>query len=143
MEESVQIKIQADLKELKKVRKRLEVFFSECGVREEEIFQILLMVDEVTTNTIKYGYEGKHGTIEIQASCRENRVEVIIEDEAPPFNPLAYPSVDIEKHIQQGRTHGLGIHVLRTYADECQYERVLSKNRLIIRKHVGEKAKPL
>ncbi|NPV38065.1 hypothetical protein BREVNS_1091 [Brevinematales bacterium NS] len=137
MEESIQISIQGDLSELKKVRERLEEFLHQCSMPEEKVFQLVLVVDEVVTNTIKYGYEKKGGVVKVKASCHEKMVEIIVEDEAPPFNPLEYPPVDMEAHLQKGNTHGLGIHVLRTYADECAYQRLSGGNQLIIRKRVS------
>ncbi|MFN4216042.1 MAG: ATP-binding protein [Brevinematales bacterium] len=137
MEESVQISIQSDFSELKKVRERLKSFLQQCSMSEEKVFQLVLVVDEVVTNTIKYGYEKKSGIVRVKASCRENMIEIVVEDDAPPFNPLDYPPVDMDAHLQKGNTHGLGIHVLRTYADSCSYQRLPDGNQLIIRKKLG------
>lgn len=132
MEGEIKIETPASLDQLKKIRKDLEKFFT--WVDEQKLFTILLMVDEVVTNIIKYGYAGEKGIIVIQASFQNGIAEIMIDDQAPPFNPLTHPPVDIEKHIKKGETHGLGIHVLRTFSDECLYERLPTGNRLVLRK---------
>jgi serine/threonine-protein kinase RsbW len=134
MKQTLSLKIEASLEQLKKIRQELSSFFEQWKANENDVFTLLLMVDEIVTNIIRYGYENKKGEISLDVHYTDHTAEITIEDSAPPFNPLEYPPVDIEKHLNEGKTHGLGIHVLRTYADSCEYQKTKNGNRLIIRK---------
>jgi len=136
MEETFTLSTRSELSQLKNVRQKVEAFLSAWAVDEEKVFQLLLIMDEVLTNIMKYGYGDREGEIRIRVTCRDQTVEMVIEDDAPPFDPLTYPPVDMEKHLREGHTHGLGIHVLRLYADECAYQPLSHGNRLVIRKTV-------
>ncbi|URA10951.1 ATP-binding protein [Thermospira aquatica] len=133
----MKIRIEGNLKELEKVRKTIESFLKNYSSDEEGIFALLLMVDEVVTNIIKYGYREMGGEIWLQVLYQDGEVEVLIDDQAPPFNPLQHPQVDMENRLQKGFTHGFGIQVVRTFSDSCEYQQLDHGNRLIIRKKLA------
>ncbi len=137
MKDAVKIRIEASLSELESLRKTLESFLKKYFSDEDGIFTLLFMVDEVVTNIIKYGYEGKGGEILVTVLSSDGEVEVQIDDQAPPFNPLHHPPVDMESRIREGLTHGFGIQVVRTFSDACEYEPLEHGNRLIIRKKLA------
>jgi len=61
-------------------------------------------------------------------------VEMILQDEGKPFNPLMAPEPDVNAAAQKRKIGGLGIHFVRKTMDELIYERKNGKNILHIRK---------
>jgi serine/threonine-protein kinase RsbW len=68
-------------------------------------------------------------TIGIVVSAED--VTVTIDDDRSPFSPLDGPALDVEAPLDQRRTGGMGLHLVRSMTDSLSYERVDGRNRLI------------
>src|SRR3712207_5499507 len=55
---------------------------------------LVLAVDEIVTNVIEHGYEGRDGTVEIEIALTADAVTVHVRDAGPPFDPTGVPSPD-------------------------------------------------
>jgi len=87
---------------------------------------------------IKYGYEGCERPpvlAEARLSIEAEDVVLEIRDGGTAFDPLSQPSPDVEAPPQ--REGGLGIYLLRSFADEVQYRREGDANVLSLRKRMG------
>ncbi|MNI86181.1 Serine/threonine-protein kinase BtrW [compost metagenome] len=96
-----------------------------------------LACEELLTNTINYGFPhgGRH-LITLGVSTGQGRVEVSLEDEGVPFNPLEQEAPDLSLDIVEREIGGLGIFFVKQMMDEIYYERADSVNRVILRKTV-------
>lgn len=54
------------------------------------------------------------------------------EDEAPPFNPLVVREPPFPRSLEDISEGGHGIHLLKQFADEVNYELKATGNRLIL-----------
>ena len=63
---------------------------------------------------------------------RDAFITLVIEDEAPPFNPLLVPDPPSPQSLEDISGGGQGIRLLKQFANEVKYERKPSGNRLII-----------
>ena len=102
-------------------------------------FQIRLVLDELLTNIIAYGYpateEGGHDiTVDMQQEGTVLRFSIA--DDACPFDPLAAKAPDLDSAIEDRRVGGLGIHLVRTIMDRVAYERIGDGNHLILEKDI-------
>ena len=96
-----------------------------------------LVLEELVTNIIFYGYEDKdEHEIRINLSYKNNTIKVQIEDDGRQFDPLQAPEPDTEKSIEERKIGGLGIHFVRTIMDDVNYLRLGNKNRLTMTKHI-------
>ena len=88
-----------------------------------------LILDELASNTIKYGGPGRH-TIDMRVHFDGEELLVTLEDDGLPFNPWeAAPMGDLEtENIQDLAIGGRGIHMLRQATDERRYEYTNGKN---------------
>jgi len=59
-------------------------------------------------------------------------ITLIVEDEAPPFNPLLVPDLPVPQSLRDISAGGQGIHLLKQFANAVKYEREPTGNRLII-----------
>lgn len=50
-------------------------------------------------------------------------LQVQLRDDGQSFNPLDYPEAAQPKSLDEAVEGGLGIHLIRNYAQECRYER--------------------
>ncbi|HEX2619447.1 MAG TPA: ATP-binding protein, partial [Phototrophicaceae bacterium] len=59
------------------------------GMDDDSVYHCRLSVEEICTNIIEHGYEGRtDGSIEIVCQISPDSFTIIIIDDAPAFNPL-------------------------------------------------------
>lgn len=96
----------------------------EHGIKSENIFLVKLCMEELVTNALRYGSNGK-GPIrfEISICFSDPHLGLDISDDANPFNPLTEaPEPDLESSIENRKPGGLGIHLLKTMTRSIHYE---------------------
>jgi serine/threonine-protein kinase RsbW len=97
-------------------------------------FAMNLCLEEVLSNIIRHGYCNKGDRVITvrYAPSQNNSVLLVIDDEAPRFNPLAAEETPVEETLDGTRIGGLGIRLLRGFAESLKYEPTPAGNRLII-----------
>jgi anti-sigma regulatory factor (Ser/Thr protein kinase) len=115
-----------------------EAWLEEAGAGPKGAYFVLLALEELATNCIKYAYddEGEH-TIGIEIEMDGPILTMRVMDDGHAFNPLDAPAPDLELGVHDRPVGGLGIHLLREMADEAVYERRDGKNRLTLKKRIG------
>ena len=111
---------------------RLEEFGTRHHIAKEDLLSARLVVEELVTNTLKYGYndKAKHD-ITIQLTLHENVLVIRIEDDAQAFDPLA-----AEPRSRNDQTvGGYGLQLVRELMNAWQYHRENGKNVLITKKN--------
>jgi len=109
-----------------------------AGIDKEIVSEIHLAVDEACTNTIKYAYSaGAPGDIELSCLLDHRSATVIIRDWGPPFNPLDMPPPDLSLDIDERPIGGLGIYLMKKFADRLHYRREDGSNILTIIKNLN------
>ena len=97
-----------------------------------------IVVDEVVSNIAKFAYpDGATKTIRLQLVLDDDVVEMVIEDDGVPFDPLSLPSPSVDAPLAGRNAGGLGIHLVRNLMDEVVYQRVADCNRLVVRKRLA------
>ena len=56
----------------------------------------------------------------------------VIEDDGRPFDPLQVPRPDIDAPIDERRSGGLGVYLVRAFAQTVAYRRVGTRNVLTL-----------
>ena len=101
-------------------------------------FLVILAIDELVTNCIKYGYDdADEHTIEITLSEVDETLTMVVADDGHAFNPLRARPPDLSLPIEDRPIGGLGIHLLRELADHLAYERRDGTNRLTLTKRMS------
>lgn len=94
------------------------------GLSTRASFRLDLVLTEAVTNVIENAYtDGIDHIIFVLVEHHHPLLEVQIRDGGRPFNPLDYPEVDRPKSLSEASAGGLGIHLIRSYAQDCRYER--------------------
>ncbi|HSM98714.1 MAG TPA: ATP-binding protein [Gallionella sp.] len=104
----------------------------------EAVFDLNVILDEVLSNITKYGYDdNRRHEIRLRMAVADGVLEVEIEDDARPFNPLTLPAPDLSLPLAERPVGGLGWHFVRSLVNEAEYARVANHNRLILRKSLN------
>lgn len=96
-------------------------------------------LDEILSNTVRAGWADGAARGEIQVSFRilEDLLEVVISDDARPFNPLEREDPDVSAPVLERPIGGLGIYLVKRLMDVVEYERAGDRNRLRLGKRIG------
>jgi anti-anti-sigma factor len=71
------------------------------------------------------------------------RVVLTVSDDGVPFDPLAVPSPDTSRPLEERTVGGLGIHLVRHLVDQMTYERRGDRNVLTLVKTIDRRPPPL
>lgn len=118
--------------EIPRVNEELEKIMSKAGFAMKEILDMQLALEEACINIIRHGYRGANGAILIAMDYKDGRFMVTIEDSSPPFDPTQFQEPDFTSDLERRPIGGLGIHLMRSLADEMRYEPENGKNRLML-----------
>jgi serine/threonine-protein kinase RsbW len=124
--------------EIQRLGQIAEQFGAAEGLSEDELMAINLVLDELVTNTIDYGYDdAATGEIRVTLAVEGNTLTIEVEDDGREFNPLAAPPPDLTLALEDRPVGGLGIHIVRTVMDAVDYQRRDGHNVLTMRKTTG------
>jgi glutamate/tyrosine decarboxylase-like PLP-dependent enzyme/anti-sigma regulatory factor (Ser/Thr protein kinase) len=133
------LRVPADLERLAEIRRFVKERATMLGVDLDVLSDVLLAVDEATTNTIVYGYGGREGFVEVEVGREEDALVVRLRDEAAPFDPTSVPPPDLTLPPEQRVLEGMGIYLIRQAMDEMTHRITLQRgNELtLVKRGVG------
>jgi serine/threonine-protein kinase RsbW len=126
--------LQSRLSDLTQVPSWIERLATKHPIPDSMQFAMNLCLEEVLSNVIRHGYSGEPDrSIALQfVNPRENYFVFVVEDNAPPFNPVDSPELPALTSLDDVRVGGQGIRLLRQFADALDYEPTPTGNRLSI-----------
>lgn len=106
-----------------------EQFSRGQGLSDDVRRRFLVALDEVLSNVARHGRPAD-GRVHVAFKLAGDRLTVIVEDDAPLFNPLDAPPADTSSPLEQRRAGGVGIELVRSLLESVRYEHTGSRNRL-------------
>ena len=141
MNTQLSIRLKNHLAEVVRLADLIAAFGEQQAWPPKTIFDVNLILEELATNIIRYGYDdGAEHEFLIQITATPGGMEIRIEDDAKAFNPLDLPKPDLEQPLEDRPIGGLGIYLVRKMTDTMEYRREDQKNILVLRKRVSEDA---
>jgi sigma-B regulation protein RsbU (phosphoserine phosphatase) len=138
-ERTLSVLVKNDLAELQRLNQVVTEFAEHQNLAPELVYRVNLVLEEIITNVISYGYEdSSEHEISVRLSWEDPRIDIEIKDDGRPFNPLEAPQPDIGKPLIERQIGGLGIHLVRKMMDDLEYRRESDKNFLILKTKVRE-----
>jgi len=134
------LKLDAAIAELGRLEAGVLAFCRRNGLDERLRHTLQLVCDEWITNIVTHGYGGSppaNGPPAIELwlrICDEDRVELVIVDGAPFFDPTTHPEPDVTLPLERREAGGLGIHIIKRMMDRIEYVRADGRNRLKLTK---------
>ncbi|AFS78044.1 anti-sigma F factor [Gottschalkia acidurici 9a] len=98
-------------------RVTVAAFASQLDPTIEELTDIKTAVSEAVTNAIIHGYENSSGVVKIECNIKENKIEIIIEDNGNGINDInkaMEPLYTSKPHLERS---GMGFTVMETFMD--------------------------
>jgi serine/threonine-protein kinase RsbW len=138
------LRVESDVNRLAEVRAFVREAVADFGGSKAVADDLVQAVDEATCNVMLHGYGGEPGEVEIEAVLRDGRIEILLADRAPAFDPTAAPGVDTSRPPVSQRPGGMGvgIHLLRTMTDEVRHHvRPDGGNELTLVRSIDDPAK--
>lgn len=127
-----------DPTELRRLIAFAEGFAGRHALSTPERARLAIVLEELFTNAVKHGYPtpGGPGRIEIVLDCVGERLTIEFSDDGEAFDPLKAAAPDLERYAARRPLGGLGLHIVRSLADEAHYRREAGRNRLFLTRHV-------
>lgn len=137
MQAGFSVRLHNRLLELDHLAEAVEAFGEAHGLSPKLTYQVGLVLDELVTNIISYGYgDAEKHDIEVGMTCQDDHVRIVLTDDAAPFDPLSAKSPNLDAPLPERHIGGLGVHLVRSIMDRVAYERVGNLNRLVLEKDI-------
>lgn len=109
------------------------------GVSDGIRRSVNVAVDELLENVLSHGTGGReNASVVVEVELDDNRVNVCITDDGPPFDPFEMAEPDTTLSVEEREIGGLGIHLVRKLMDEVSYERRDGHNVVMLAKKLLE-----
>jgi anti-sigma regulatory factor (Ser/Thr protein kinase) len=135
------LRLSNSIDELQAVNNELEQFGESQDLAPDLMFNLNLVLEEVLTNIIFYGYDDSAThVIELNINLKSEIIEIEIIDDGKPFNPLERPDPNVNKSLDERQIGGLGIFLVKKIMDKAEYFRRENKNILNLQKNINTKS---
>jgi len=120
----------AKMDSMAEIRSFVETACSAAGIGREDCLKILLIVEELFTNTVTHGYrEESESPVWLAFEPDEAGFTLRYEDAAPPHNPFGeFRPMDTTVLIAEQPVGGLGLKLIRSLARDAGYTREGERN---------------
>jgi phosphoserine phosphatase RsbU/P len=136
---TVSVQLGNDLSEIQRLNQIVSEFAVQHHLAAELAFRVNLVLEEIVTNVISYGYDDRlEHEISVRLSWQDPRIELEVKDDGRPFNPLEAPQPETGRPLIEKPVGGWGIHLIRRMMDHLEYRREGDKNCLLLRTKTRE-----
>ena len=128
MKNIIRMSIPSSLENLSLIRALVKTYLEVQHINEKDIFQLLSVVDELSTNVVEHGYKYKPGDIILEIQKSNDVIQLIVED-----NGIGFDEEKLSK--EEG---GMGLYIARAIADTFKIEKKLNGTLFKIEKRIKE-----
>ncbi len=133
----LELTIENDLAQLAVVKDQVDSFAKRENLSRDVVFAAKLVLEELLTNTISYGYDDKSvHFIEIRLAVRGDQLIIGTVDDGLAFDPRTAKEPNIESSLKDRAIGGLGVHLVKTLMDRVEYWHKDGKNHVTLRKRL-------
>lgn len=133
------LRLKNDLSSITTLALAIEAFGEVNALPSPTIFDMNLVLEEMITNIISYGYEDQLEHCIIVDICWENHsITLTVTDDGKPFNPLEIVAPNLAIPLEDREEGGLGIYFVRQRMDEVVYKWEQGHNVLIMSKEYAK-----
>ena len=135
-EETLEISLVNDLKEIARVAEQIDEFCASQDLTSEVAYAVNLALDEILTNTISYGYDDDEPhRIEIIVSLEAEVLVIVIVDDSGAFDLSNAPTPDTGASLEERPLGGLGLFLVHQMIDSVEYRREGERNIVTLKKN--------
>jgi len=128
--------IEADMAGLIRASAWAETVATRLALPSTTAFGLNLCVEEAISNIIRHGFGGAAPNgedIHLTVAATPRALTLTIADRAPAFDPRGHIQPAHPAAVEAARVGGMGIHLMRQFAEALEYERRDGMNRLTLR----------
>lgn len=126
----------SEIQSIATIRKDMEDLAKSWDIPSSEAKQITLMLEELFSIIIRYAFKEKtNHHIGFAISQNEGIIYLLLSDDGIPFNPLEYNPEQLTDPASSD-DGGMGLSLIRAFADSIEYKREEQKNQLLIQKTI-------
>ncbi len=112
----------AEIGGLRDLRDFAEKAALQSNLSKEDTFAFKLATEEICTNIIQYGYEGRDsGLISLAFECDDSLAKLTIRDDGKYFSPEEAKMLDVNENWNKREIGGLGIYFVKELMDQVSY----------------------
>ena len=135
---SLSVALKNDRRELVRLAQLVERFAADHHLPDDVLTNVNLVLDEVVSNVVKYGRAPAEGVAaDVSLTLAGDRLTIQVSDSGIAFNPLDARPPNLDLPIMDRPVGGLGIHIVRTLAEDLNYRRENNRNHLSLSMRVG------
>ncbi len=121
------------LSALRDVSRMVEAFGEAHRLDESRVYALNLALDELVTNSVSYGFDGVAAPrIEITLWISGKLLVLKFTDNGRRFDPTERAEPDLSAPLEDRPAGGLGLYLVRTFADRVTYQFIDGENRLTL-----------
>ena len=134
MSNELRVTLPARVSELRALTAMVEDFGDANNLPAPKVFAINLELDELITNTVTHGsFEaGIDPRIDIHLRVESDILILTMEDNGSPFDPTLDTDPNTAAPLESRNVGGLGLHLVKNFANRISYELVGGRNRLTL-----------
>ena len=124
----LEIQAPGEVRSLGHIRKAVADLAHTIGFPEDEVAKVEMAVDEACSNVVKHAYAPdkqwcwRHDPeIRLEIRTEDGRLVIEINDHGQKFDFAGYQPASIQARINDMKTSGYGIFIMRQFMDEVQY----------------------
>ena len=131
MSNELRVTLPARVSELRDLATMVEDFGDANNLPAPKVFAINLELDELITSTVTHGsFEaGIDPRIDIHLRVESDILILTMEDNGSPFDPTLDTDSNTAAPLESRNVGGLGLHLVKNFANRISYEFVEGKNR--------------
>jgi anti-sigma regulatory factor (Ser/Thr protein kinase) len=123
--------------EIERIAAAISAFGQKNDLSDEVIYDLRLVLEEIVSNIIKYGYkDNEEHQIDIQINLERNILTLEVKDDGNPFNPLEVGNTAVERPLDERGAGGMGIYIVKNLMNKSEYHRVENSNILLLKKYI-------
>jgi len=131
--DELRVSLSPRLSAVRGLAQMVEEFGDANKLPDQQVYLINLALDELITNMVSYGLRGvARPKIEVGLQVHETSLILSIVDNGQKFDPTEATNPDVSSPVAERPVGGLGLHLIKTFADRMQYEYTGGKNRLTL-----------
>jgi serine/threonine-protein kinase RsbW len=112
------------------VAEDVERFCAEHGLEKSTSFRVRLILEEFISNLIDHANGSVSNRIDVRIEFDPSQVILVLEDDSTEFDPSTAPAFDKTKPLEERGPRGMGIHLMRSFAEDMAYNRIGGRNHL-------------
>ncbi len=106
------------------------------GLSEKQLFETNFLIEEICANSIEHTEPDAIDCIGISLSLEDAKLFISITDHGPQFDPTKTTDPDVNLPVEERKAGGLGLYLVKHFADKISYARIDNTNTVTIKKEL-------